>query len=241
MITHSMHSDDDMRRHGFNKDAIQKGNHAGYIKGGGAGGKGRFRFVDGALRIGALVMALSLAGAGEPGRMFVLIEPKFMKAPVSAPMAGAVKTELVAAVSGETDAGYLSRAQFDALKVDWAAFAAGAEANAAAELEAVTVEYVRDRKKVIVYAAVRSPHRLVGSAVLASKFLDLFKETLGEKVLVVIPNRATAYVFPALASRYQEYAPLIFEAYRATAFPVSTEVFELSREGMKAVGVFEEP
>ena len=173
--------------------------------------------------------------------MFVLIEPKFMKAPVNAPIAGAEKTELVAAIMGESEVGYLSRAQFDAQKTDWAAFTAQTQTNAAAELRAVTTDYVRDRKKVIVHAVVRSPHKLVASAVLAPKFLDLFKDTLGEKVLVVIPNRSTAYVFPALASNYQDYAPMIFEAYRATAFPVSTELFELSADGMKAVGAFEEP
>ena len=173
--------------------------------------------------------------------MFVLIEPKFMKAPVSAPIAGAEKTELVAAIMGESEVRYLSRVQFDALKLDWAAFTAQTQTGANAELKAVTMDYVRDRKKVIAYAAVRSPRGLVAAAVLAPKFLPLFKNTLGEKVLVVIPNRTTAYIFPALASNYREYAPMIFEAYRATAFPVSTEVFELSADGMKAVGAFEEP
>ena len=173
--------------------------------------------------------------------MFVLIEPKFMKAPVSAPIAGAEKTELVAAIMGETEVAYLGRAQFDELKMDWTAFAAQAQKNAEAELKNVKTECVRDGKKVIAYAAVRSSRGLIASAVLAPKFLDLFKDTLGEKVLVVIPNRSTAYVFPALASKYQDYAPLIFKAYRATAFPVSTEVFELSADGMKAVGAFEEP
>ena len=76
---------------------------------------------------------------------------------------------------------------------------------------------------------------------LAEKFADLFKDTLGDKLLVTIPNRTTAYIFPALASRYQEYSPLIFAAYRDTPFPVSTEVFELSKDGFKAVGAFEEP
>ncbi len=173
--------------------------------------------------------------------MFVLIEPKFMKAPVSTPIVAAQKTEFIAAAMEEGEVTYLSRAQFDALKLDWKEFVAHTQSSADAELKAVTTDYVRDRKKVILYAVVRSPHRLVASAVLAPKFLELFKDTLGEKVLVVIPNRATAYVFPALASNYQEYAPLIFAAYRATAFPVSTEVFELSPAGMKAVGAFEEP
>ena len=207
-----------------------------------------FRFPFGGLRawvskrqIGLLFLALSCAGAQEPGAIFVLIEPKFMKAPVNAPIAAAQKTELVAAIMGESEVSYLSRTQFAGMKMDWAAFAEKSRTSAETELKAVTTDYVRDRRKVIIHATVRSPRGLVSSAVLAPKFLDLFKNTLGEKVLVVIPNRSTAYVFPALASNYQDYAPMIFEAYRATAFPVSTEVFELSADGMKTVGAFEEP
>ncbi len=164
-----------------------------------------------------------------------------MKAPVSMPIAASEKAELVAAIMGETEVAYLSRADFDATKMDWAAFTEKARENAEAELKTMTTEYKRDRKKVILYAKLQSPRSLIASAILAPKFLDLFKNTLGEKVLIVIPNRTTAYVFPALASNYQDYAPMIFEAYRATPFPVSREVFELSPSGLKAVGAFEEP
>ena len=191
--------------------------------------------------IAPLFLALSCTPAQEPGTLFVLIEPKFMKAPVATPIAAAEKTELVAATMSGTEVTYLSRADFDALKMDWTAFAEKTRESADAELKTVTTEYTRDRKKVILYAKIQSPHALIASAILAPKFLDLFKNTLGEKVLIVIPNRTTAYVFPALASNYQEYAPLIFEAYRATAFPVSKEVFELSAGGIKAIGAFEEP
>ena len=201
----------------------------------------RFQISDFRFQISLLFLALTFVGAQEPGTPFVLIEPKFMKAPVNAPIAAAEKTELVAAIMGESEVSYLSRADFDALKLDWPAFAEKTRASAGAELKAVTTEYTRDQKKVILYAKIRSPHALIASAILAPKFLDLVKNTLGEKVLIVIPNRTTAYVFPALASNYQEYAPMIFAAYRATAFPVSKEVFELSADGIKAVGAFEEP
>jgi hypothetical protein len=201
----------------------------------------RFRISGIGLPLVALFLGLVGAGAQESGTPHVLIEPKFMKAPVSAPIAEAERTEFVAAMKGESDITYVGRAQFDAMKMDWAAFAMKARTSAEAELKAITVDYVRDRKKVILYGRLSSPRGLIASAILAPAFLELFKETLGDKVLVVIPNRSTAYVFPALASHYQDYAPMIFEAYRATAFPVSTEVFEISAAGMKAVGAFEEP
>ncbi len=203
----------------------------------------RFRISDFRFQIFLPLLALTIAGARaqEAGKLFVLIEPKFMKAPVVSPIAGAQKSELVAGMMGETEVAYLPRARFDELAADWPAFAEKARANADEEVKSLKLEYVRDRKKVITYAEVRSPHGLIASAALSSKFLALFKDTLGEKVLIVIPNRTVAYVFPALASNYQDYAPLILEAYRATAFPVSKEVFELSAAGLKAVGAFEEP
>jgi hypothetical protein len=60
-------------------------------------------------------------------------------------------------------------------------------------------------------------------------------------VLLVVPNRSTAFVFPALAGNHRDYWPMVFEAYRATPFPVSIEVFELSARGLRAVGAFQEP
>src|SRR5262249_4664707 len=114
-------------------------------------------------------------------------------------------------------------------------------ANAATDLETLKPRYTRDRKKVIQYAELRSPQPIVASAVLAPKFLSLFKDTLGDAVLVVVPNRFTAFVFPQLATNYQEYSPMVFEAYHETAYPISVEVFEFSAAGIRAVGVYERP
>jgi hypothetical protein len=53
-----------------------------------------------------------VARAQEPAAWRVLIEPKFMKAPVTAPIAGAQKSELAATVAGETGPEVLTREQF---------------------------------------------------------------------------------------------------------------------------------
>ncbi|HEV7869599.1 MAG TPA: hypothetical protein VGO90_18050 [Chthoniobacteraceae bacterium] len=116
-----------------------------------------------------------------------------------------------------------------------------ARANSTADLAELKPRYVRDRHNVIQYAELASDRPLVASAVLAPGFLPLFKDTLGDSVLVVVPSRYAAYVFPKLASSYRDYYPMVFEAYRATAFPVSVEVFEFSAGSIQAVGVFEEP
>ncbi len=177
--------------------------------------------------------------SGEAGWR-VWLEPKFMHAPVTVAIPGAGRTELAAGTRDEHGDVSLLRPQFEELKTGWESFVAKARTNADAELATLKPSYVRDKKQVIEYAVLSSEKPVVASAVFAAKFLDLFKETLGEKVLVVVPSRFKAFVFPALASRYEEYAPMVFEAYRATAFPVSVEVFEVSAEGWKAAGVYEE-
>ncbi len=163
-----------------------------------------------------------------------------MRAAVTAPIRGAESTVMAAGTRDEHGNAYLLKAQFQELKVSWGSFLAKARTNANAELTKLTPVYVRDKNQVIEYAALRSEQPIVATAVFSEKFLELFRETLGDKVLVVVPNRSTAFVFPRLASHYESYAEMVLEAYRATPFPVSVEVFEVSAQGWKAVGVYEE-
>ena len=112
---------------------------------------------------------------------------------------------------------------------------------AAADLATIKPNYHRDRKQVIQFAELTSDRPIVCSAVLAPKFLDLFRDTLGDKVMLVVPNRFTAYVFPVLASNYQDYYPMVLDAFDSSTWPVSVEVFELSDKGMRTVGVYQSP
>ena len=77
--------------------------------------------------------------------------------------------------------------------------------------------------------------------VLAPEFWKQFEEIFGPKLLVVMPNRDTVIVFPALDENRDARARLVFAAWRSGAPKVSLEVFELSEQGMRAAGVFEEP
>lgn len=230
MIPDPIHPDDDMRGQRLCEGAFEKGDHARDDRRAGTGAKWKVFFM-------ALLLAAAAARADEAAWR-VWLEPKFMRSPVTRPVAHAERTVLVAGTLGEEGLVPLASGE---LKVEWAQFFARAQANAAADLAALKPRYVRNNKRVIEYAALESERAIVADAVLAPAFLEMFRETLGEKVLVVVPNQFTAYVFPALASNYRDYWPMIFQAYRATAHPVSVEVFEVSAQGMRAVGVYEEP
>jgi hypothetical protein len=171
----------------------------------------------------------------------VWLEPRFMHQPVSAAIPGAERTEFAA---GSLSAGELqpfTKAQFSGLAQKWDDFAAKARANSAADLAQITPVYVRNKKKIIEYAELHSEKPIVPSAVLAPEFRVLFDQTMGPAVLLVVPNRNTAFVFPKLASNYADFAPMVLRAYRETAHPVSLEVFELSQAGIKAIGAYPDP
>ena len=99
---------------------------------------------------------------------------------------------------------------------------------------------MRSSKKVIEYAAVTSDDPLTATAVLSPDFLKTFADIFGRKLLVAIPNRYTIFVFPSLATNYRDYAPMIISAYHDTPYPVSIEVFEASKDGLRATGTVEE-
>jgi hypothetical protein len=196
------------------------------------------------LGVGALAIALNglvAVARCDDSAWRVWLEPKFMRAAVAGPFGTAKKTELAAGVLEGTELRGFSKAEFAALGWDWETFSTLAKYHAAADLPSLRYSFARNKRGIITYARVESDKPVVASAVLIPGFLDLWQGTLGEKVLVVVPNRFTAFLFPRLASDYQEYSPMVFRAYRETPYPVSVEVFELGADGWRAFGAYEEP
>jgi hypothetical protein len=168
----------------------------------------------------------------------VLIEPAFMHPDVSFPIPFAKRTVLVPGYLSGGDPQSFSKKDWDATGLTWDAFRARAAQNATEKK--FTVQLVRDRNKVAQYAEINSEDPLTATMVLAPAFLKKFADIFGPTILVAIPNRFTVYVFPRLASEYQQYSPLVMGAYHDSAYPVSLEVFEISPGGMRAIGVFED-
>ena len=101
----------------------------------------------------------------------VWLEPRFMRAAVTAPVAGAEKTEYAAGELADGELQAWSKERFQNAASSWEEFAAVARQNAATDLVDLKPEYVRNRQKVIEYAVIRSEKPILASAVLAPGFL----------------------------------------------------------------------
>ncbi len=186
----------------------------------------------------AFLAAATARAQTDAKQWHVLIEPKFMHPEVAFPIPDAERTVLVPGWLADGELHYFSKAQFDALKTSWAAFQAKSRENRTDNK--VKANLARGAKKVIEYAAITSDSPLTATAVLSPDFLKKFADVFGAKLLVAIPNRYTIFVFPSLATNYRDYAPMILSAYHNSAYPVSLEIFELSADGLRSVGEFEE-
>jgi hypothetical protein len=188
------------------------------------------------------VFASQVAGArSDESEWRVFLEPKFLRAPITSPIPSAQRTELAAGQYANGALEAFSKDTFASLGIDWGKFAERARQNADADLATLKPRFERNARKTIIYGALESEKPIVASAVLAPGFLDLWKETLGETILVVVPNRHAAFVFPHIASDYQSYYPMVFRAYRDSTHPVGVEVFEVSKTGWRCVGIYQEP
>jgi len=242
MIANSMNADDDMRGQSFDQMAFKKGDHRGNHRSGVAAAKAKVWMGLRALLFWLALIRLAPAAEPQPENTWrIWFESRAVHAPVATAIPDSKRTVWAAGFLGEDGLTPFSKDEYAALKVGAETFALRAQANAAADLKTLKPEYMRNRSKVIEYAEFHSDRPIVASAVLAAGFLHLFKDTLGEKVLLIVPNRFTAYVFPSLASNIEDYCPMILQAFHETAYPVSTEVFELSAGGARSVGLFEEP
>ena len=242
MIANSMNANDDMRGQSFDQLAFKKGDHRRNHRSRVAAAKAKVWLGLRTLLCGLAFLQTAPAAEPQPESTWrIWFESKSVHAPVETAIPDAHRTVWTAGSLGEDGLTPFSKEDYAALNVSTETFALRARANAAADLKTLKPQYVRNRNNVIEYAELHSDRPIVASAVLAVGFLNLFKDTLGEKVLLIVPNRFTAYVFPFLASNYQDYSPMIFSAFHETAYPVSTEVFELSAHGVRTEGLFEEP
>jgi hypothetical protein len=77
---------------------------------------------------------------------------------------------------------------------------------------------------------------LLATCILSPGFLTRFSAFFGPELIVAVPTRNKIYVFPKLANRLPDMTQNIRDDYLISAMPVSTELLEISKKGIKAIG-----
>jgi predicted Rdx family selenoprotein len=178
-------------------------------------------------------------GAGEEPAWRVWLEARFLAPAACAPVPESQGTVFAGGFWDGSQLVPFERGQWGALGLKWGDFESAARQKAGGDLAGITVRFQRDKRRVIEFAELSSEQPLVASAVLAQELGSRFADTLGEVLLLAVPSRYRAFVFPQHGRDPSQYAGMVWEAYRETAYPVSVELFEWRNGRIKAVGAFE--
>ena len=189
-----------------------------------------------------LAVSLIFLGAGnavankQEGDPILLIVPSFERPAVCRYLPGSKRTLITPSLmqnNGETQP---LGANEVTIPEEWDRFIKSAKERSALQLATLNPEMIRDSHGIIQMAVINSESPLTASTILASGFLQHFSAIFGPELLVAIPTRNKIYVFPKLANHLQEMTGTIRDDYLISPMPVSTEIFELSRNGLHAVG-----
>lgn len=85
-------------------------------------------------------------------------------------------------------------------------------------------------------AVISSDSPLTASCILLPGFLKRFSAIFGPELIVAIPSRNKIYVFPKLANQIPSMIETIRDDFLISPQPVSTELFELSKKGIRTIG-----
>jgi hypothetical protein len=130
---------------------------------------------------------------------------------------------------------------WDERGLEWETFLPVAQEVADTVAAKIQPKLVRDHRGIVLYAIIADEDPFLTSAILSPKLLERFKESLGDRIHVLLLERNRIYLFPATGGTLEEFGPALVEEYRQAQFPVSLEIFLLDQEGFRVVGELERP
>lgn len=182
------------------------------------------------------LLTLPSGEAKESGESVILLGGSFEHPPIHAFLQGSKRTLLYPAMVGTN--GELTPLEGSPWMTtsEWDLLVKRSRKSSALLLSTLDPLLIRDRKGVLQMAVLTTDSPLVASCILTPGFLTRFSALFGPEVIVAIPARNKIYVFPKLANRLPDMTQNIRDDYLISAMPVSTELLEISKKGIKAVG-----
>ncbi len=178
-------------------------------------------------------------GAAPERRMGVVFGGAFEDFEIVGPLEGARRTRMAAHHEWDFGVRPFTKKAWEERGLDWERFLPGARALADGIADRIEPKLVRDHRGVALYAVVADEDPFLTSVLLSPKLHERFRETLGDRIHVVLLERNRIYLFPATGGTLAEFGPALVEEYRRAAFPVSLEIFLLDREGFRVAGEIE--
>jgi hypothetical protein len=184
-----------------------------------------------------LAIARNPEPAWDPERVYWSAEPKG-SAPedtIAEPVTSTVERILVATDRDHTSVTWLNRAQLARLGVTEADARALADRNLSALLAGKELELLESEVGVLGALPIDGPFK--ASVVFAPDFKRFVAAKLGWPVLVVAPCRDFVYVIAEKdAAILRSLGTVVLREYRASGYPLTTEVLRLADDGITAIG-----
>jgi hypothetical protein len=186
-------------------------------------------------------MCVSFVSAQDkkPAPLVACLEPASMRTEAAELLPGSKLTVICPAREDGFGLSRLSAAEFKATGLTREQFRKQAAATAAAHLKTLKPDIHRDAKERAEYAVLKSDSHVTASVILCPEFHAQFKELFGDKLVVLVPDRFTVYVFARSLGGFQTKGPEILEQFVTSTWPCSREAFEISAAGLKCLGAFD--
>ncbi len=183
-----------------------------------------------------ITCAPAIASQDKESTPGLLLGGSFERMPVQRFLPGSKRTVLFPARIGRH--GEITPLQGDSALSDasWDSFLKESRERAGLILATIEPRMIRDARGVIQMAVISRDDPMTASCILAPGFLQRFSAIFGPELIVAIPARNKIYIFPKLANRLPDISLTITDDYLISPMPVSTELFEISKKGIRAVG-----
>lgn len=174
-------------------------------------------------------------------RIGIIFGGAFEALDITGPIEGAKTTKMAAHYEWSFGVRPFTKKTWEERGLAWETFFPAARQVADAVAAKLEPRLVRDHRGIVLYAIIADEDPFLTSAILSPKLHERFKESLGDRIHVLLLERNRIYLFPATGGTLEEFGPALVEEYRQARFPVSLEILLLDREGFRVVGELERP
>jgi hypothetical protein len=169
------------------------------------------------------------------------LEPVALRTALARPLKDAKRTVIVPAredaVLGLTS---LTKEEFEAAGLNWDQFMTQAAAAATRLLVTIKPVVARDKAGQIAYIKLKSERPYAASMILSPRLIPLFQDFLGDRLVALVPDRHTVYLFSRNFGEFQAFGQKIVDDHADAVYPCSIEAFEISRDGVACLGGFDD-